>query len=1217
MDQSTPQTTADEAQHIILSGVSVFEEQTITRERQDIRSQNTMPDLFCKPCDAICEVVGMQPVPHPAMVGWAVTARCSSCNIKLYFCTLCCAHREGDAVAPWTALASVRGIQAHARKNRRHREAVSSAAALQLRDQQVAITQAASHLPETLEDGMAEPMEDDKSSGNGMADDVSLPCSEPEGGMGDDCLAHDWLQALGDDAISGKVTSLAELKDSCGFDAQSNSPEFYLFEATHPGEGAMFLTAKAFSLRPDDISADEARFSLHMAKFLGNLTKSEQGMLAECMFHAANSKDPALSIFKNTRVPTSVQDFRDFYLEGRNAILPNLPHAVVQSSDDGSHAYVRLTDVIANMLAAATPVEQFHFEASLQLEGRGYAAYQAYDGPSGTDRPTISSTNAAYDLYVELSKTREEQVIGRTPTFVLKLWFKEWSDDFDPNSTKASRNQVWIKTKTVCPPATEGRGRNTFVMAISDKGEDHEGIEEIFADELQHLSKNGSTFYHGGLRGLIHVKVGKLTTCVDRPERTSMFQVGDHNGSFSLFWCHAAKVDGACKENHLPSCPFCRTKCVRKQLGLTIGDQLSEGVHDAYADGADTNMSSSVDDEVCSNGMSATTGTNSDCDGVSSVSSNDAAITSPVAVSAVGECLQSICSGWDVLDPSFTSATPTSFPTMIDRRAGAPLAPKGREITEESNATRRLPSIYLTVEWLKTAVVCAHHQIKTNPPGTNVRKRYWTKGNLVAFLRTCGISKKLQDEIYKSAKRDDATPPLPATWSHSAALQKCHYAAMHMLFLGHVKSNYDMCAKLLSGYEILATVGKQANTYLLAIQNLRCRRYFHAQPLSTSSWGTGVWVSENYLFWGRAQKFFYVLPSIIESKHKGKPLFEKDTRMLQRFAMAAGACLCRLMTEKRVVDDMEVVIKIYLDTMVEMDRWIEEIKKTVTPAAGGADEDHNNTEQAGPTKNKKSANFRNRAKKPNFVKGNSLGLLAAADAHKYFGPAILHWEGDFAGEKKIQEVKPRLGIKRGNADWAKIVLTKMYQSESLDILLDNLKISGPGGGSDTSTKVCRGMEGVIKVYKSRGEVDDALSSSPAPLSGLEGTDGSVWIAYRHSTSTTTDGDAPQEGCPHGVVQSRSTVKLLRICFDDEKGESVANSCWFAPIYTDGDVRWYSSTSEMDVFARQYVLLLPRMHPSSGEFQNNYHVMGHKWTERVSSGAFCQTELNQEVFGDWL
>ena len=48
---------------------------------------------------------------------------------------------------------------------------------------------------------------------------------------------------------------------------------------------------------------------------------------------------------------------------------------------------------------------------------------------------------------------------------------------------------------------------------------------------------------------------------------------------------------------------------------------------------------------------------------------------------------------------------------------------------------------------------------------------------------------------------------------------------------------------------------------------------------------------------------------------------------------------------------------------------------------------------------------------PNFVKSNSLGMLAAAQSHIFHDPALLHWEGGWHGERKIQQVKPFLHIK--------------------------------------------------------------------------------------------------------------------------------------------------------------------------------------------------------------
>ena len=95
-------------------------------------------------------------------------------------------------------------------------------------------------------------------------------------------------------------------------------------------------------------------------------------------------------------------------------------------------------------------------------------------------------------------------------------------------------------------------------MSLSFKGEVHSEIEIEFQKELDALSNEGEMFYHGGLKHIIKVKMGTLLLCVDRPERTSILQVGDHNGTFSTFWGHSSNVDGYCKENHIISCKDCR-----------------------------------------------------------------------------------------------------------------------------------------------------------------------------------------------------------------------------------------------------------------------------------------------------------------------------------------------------------------------------------------------------------------------------------------------------------------------------------------------------------------------------------------------------------------------------------------------------------------------------------------------------------------------------------
>ena len=72
-------------------------------------------------------------------------------------------------------------------------------------------------------------------------------------------------------------------------------------------------------------------------------------------------------------------------------------------------------------------------------------------------------------------------------------------------------------------------------MSLSCKGEDHSEIELQFQNVLNALSNEGKMFYHEGLKHITKVKMGNFLLCVDRPERTSILQVGDHNGTLVHF----------------------------------------------------------------------------------------------------------------------------------------------------------------------------------------------------------------------------------------------------------------------------------------------------------------------------------------------------------------------------------------------------------------------------------------------------------------------------------------------------------------------------------------------------------------------------------------------------------------------------------------------------------------------------------------------------------
>jgi len=533
-------------------------------------------------------------------------------------------------------------------------------------------------------------------------------------------------------------------------------------------------------------------------------------------------------------------------------------------------------------------------------------------------------------------------------------------------------------TNTVCPPPGENRGRNTFFMALGQKGDDHDEIDQIFADEMKVLSETGKTFYHGGRKELIRVKAGTVLVCVERPERASLYQIGDHNGTYSTVWGYAMDVDGSCTDNCLPSCPFCRRERLKRW-----------------------NMDEKTGDDV------------------------------------EPDCPKGECHSWNLMSTGFTCKAPKDYPNKCDSSPGAPTAPPGRECLPVSNGNRRLPCVYLTIAWLEQAVTFAHHNAKT--PVTPRRKtKFWNKGQFTAFIRTCGMGGKLHDRIFACAM-EGIPPVMPFLWGPRDSLRNVHYAAMHMLFLGHAKSNYDMVKKVQARWYITTAVGTQANKYLRDIQALRCSRFFNAQPLSTSSWGTGVWVSENYLFWVRCVNFFCTLPAISVNSRRDKEEYKRDLRMVFRFCSASLAAISRIMSEKKGVGDMDRFVKIYLDTMVEMDRWMHERPNTVDINTQEVEADIGAAQAdstAPRTKKRKKDSY-------NYTKSNSLGILAAADTHRLHGPATLHWEGGWAGERKIQPAKAQLGIKRKNADWRRLALQNLWGDNILSDLIDRVSEDQP------------------------------------------------------------------------------------------------------------------------------------------------------------------------------
>ena len=346
-------------------------------------------------------------------------------------------------------------------------------------------------------------------------------------------------------------------------------------------------------------------------------------------------------------------------------------------------------------------------------------------------------------------------------------------------------------------------------------------------------------------------------------------------------------------------------------------------------------------------------------------------------------------------------------------------------------------------------------------------------------------------------------------------------------------------------------------------------------------------------------KFFLILPALNQQRLiMNNEKYIKEIRMIKRFVSVTQACLCHIMSTERVVADLEEIILLYMDAMVEIDglllnpNWMQDNQEF----NNNDNDDHHMDDMTGNSEDQiTNAIWKKRL--PNFVKSNSLGLLVAANTHSYHGPATLNWEGGWHGERKIQQVKPLLHIKRSNVDWQTITLRRLYQHETIQRLLDDCMKQ-----EKNENPTSRQMEGAVKVYGSRQMAEEAIYSAQ-PMTAVLDHKNVLYIPYRPIGRPNT---------------TRSSVDLMEIKCDDNEGTMIQNLCWVCPIQPTNNITHCESIHSIKSnFIKEFVLMLPTLDQDNGkDFINNYYCVGHTWTERNEEGNFIPTPINKNIFRDW-
>ena len=334
--------------------------------------------------------------------------------------------------------------------------------------------------------------------------------------------------------------ALTTLGTAPQFDMLGKHNKQYFYNQHMLNLGNAYLVSQAYFKLDSvvaDVLQDEVTMHHGIACLVSTLTKGQNAMVAEVLHNVVKVLGRKSIQMKEstweTKVPMSYSDIQKWYCKGRYAVLQNLPRPGVTMV--GEHAYVSLTDCIADLLAHG-------------FEGDNI-------GPVARGEPItmISQTARAQRIL-----NNKNMVYPNDADDVLTLFLIEWSDGFEPSlSIKSNRGSCWLKTVTISPtPSKLHSFTNTYPIALGMDGESHNAIEEAFEKELRFLRNGeGHSFYHGGLKRNVKVYVELFASLQDQPERRKanyiMLGRSTYTAQFGL------SMDFAAVASRIPACKNC------------------------------------------------------------------------------------------------------------------------------------------------------------------------------------------------------------------------------------------------------------------------------------------------------------------------------------------------------------------------------------------------------------------------------------------------------------------------------------------------------------------------------------------------------------------------------------------------------------------------------------------------------------------------------------
>ena len=346
------------------------------------------------------------------------------------------------------------------------------------------------------------------------------------------------------------------------YEMNDNTMSFYSHEVL--GQGQSYLVARASESRTktwNDVlhimRDDEADHECKMAKFVNSLTRPQTLEFSQVLSSISN-----IYIYNNddlespcNQLPTTYNDLRNRYLDGRKAITKYLP--VPKVTMLGNHSYISINSCLVDFMLK---YDEYMMSTD---EWKAYYNSTEYNETMLNLKNSNKIKNIVDDAIQKVTFNNMK---------CIPLFIKMWSDDFDPNkSVKSNRQSIWLKTITIFTFTNNGLiVEHTYPMGLSKKGIDHDELDRQIEIEIQ-VIKNATpmvSMYSRAYKSSVSVYVDYYCIMNDQPERRKNLGLALGNSAYHKRMGYV--MDYKQVKNVIRSCDRC-TKSIFDEFFFIFG----------------------------------------------------------------------------------------------------------------------------------------------------------------------------------------------------------------------------------------------------------------------------------------------------------------------------------------------------------------------------------------------------------------------------------------------------------------------------------------------------------------------------------------------------------------------------------------------------------------------------------------------------------------------